>query len=101
MSHRQTLLALEGGGSGPATQDAGSRRELAGDLGASAFVFGDVHVNGDEIRVVAELIDAQSGAALARADARGPRDDLFDLIDQLISGLVQELTGSDELPAEQ
>jgi DNA-binding SARP family transcriptional activator/TolB-like protein len=101
VSHRQTLLALESGNPGSTTQDAGSLRELAGDLGASAFVFGDVHVSGDEIRVVAELIDAQSGAALARADARGPRDGLFDLIDQLISGLVQELTGSEELPAQQ
>ncbi|NIW35207.1 MAG: hypothetical protein GWN32_01080 [Gemmatimonadetes bacterium] len=96
VSYRQVLQALEGnGGARAATRDVRSMRDLAGDLGANAFLFGDVHRAGDEVRIVVELLDAGSGAPLARATARGPRDALFDLIDPLIADLLADLSGGD------
>jgi DNA-binding SARP family transcriptional activator/TolB-like protein len=91
VGHLQVLQALEGQDAASAMQDAAAMRALAGDLGASAFVVGDIHRSGDEIRLVAELVDAQTGAELARADARGPRDGMFDLIERLVAELVQDL----------
>jgi hypothetical protein len=44
---------------------------------------------------VVELLDAGSGAPLARATARGPRDSLFELIDQLIVDLLADLSAGE------
>jgi DNA-binding SARP family transcriptional activator/TolB-like protein len=63
-------------------------RGIARDLGADAVVIGDLHVSGDELRLVAELVDARTGLALAQGDVRGARDALFDLIGQLAASLL-------------
>jgi DNA-binding SARP family transcriptional activator/TolB-like protein len=95
VGHLQVLQAVGGGQTGVVPRDPLAMRQLAGDLGATAFVVGDIHRAGVEVRIVAELVDAQTGALLGRADARGPRDGLFDLIDQLIAGLVDAVAGAE------
>jgi DNA-binding SARP family transcriptional activator/TolB-like protein len=60
-----------------------SMKALADALGAGALVMGDLYSSGGEVRVVADALDAQTGAVLAQAHVRGPRDSLFDLLDDL------------------
>ncbi|HSG82150.1 MAG TPA: BTAD domain-containing putative transcriptional regulator [Gemmatimonadota bacterium] len=98
VGHLQVLQAVGDVRADVAPRDVLSMRQLAGDLGATAFVVGDIHRAGNDVRIVAEMIDAQTGALLGRADARGPRDGLFDLIDQLIVGLVEAVAGADSDP---
>jgi DNA-binding SARP family transcriptional activator/TolB-like protein len=70
--------------------DPASLGGIAGELGATSLVLGDLHASGDQVRIVAELVGARSGAVLARADVRGPREGLFDLLDEVARALVQQ-----------
>ncbi|NIQ58966.1 MAG: hypothetical protein GWN71_38125, partial [Gammaproteobacteria bacterium] len=54
-------------------------------------VLGDIHASGDELRIIAELVNGRNGAVLARADVRGPRDSLFDMLDTLALSLTENL----------
>ncbi|NIQ52079.1 MAG: hypothetical protein GWN71_00935, partial [Gammaproteobacteria bacterium] len=75
--HRRVLAAWERAGlSGARAFNAESLSALAGELGATSLVLGDLHASGDELRIVAELVGSRAGAVLARADIRGPRDSL-------------------------
>jgi TolB-like protein len=64
---------------------------LAGHMQATSLVLGDIHASGDELRIVAELVGGGTGAVLARADVRGPRDSLFALLDELAVSLAGDL----------
>ncbi len=89
--YHSVLEVWEGGGYSAATafnSEAFSR--LARDLDATSLVFGDLHVDGDELRIVAELVGCRTGAILAQADVRGPRDSLFELLDELATSLAED-----------
>lgn len=66
--------------------------ELAIAVGASAVLVGDIHASGNQLRLVGEVLDAQSDALLARADVRGHRDSLFSLLDLLADSLSQKIS---------
>ncbi len=73
----------------PVRESLYSEQELAraGDaLGATALLLGDIYVEGDEVRVLAELVET-GGRTIARADARGPREALLTLTDRVASQL--------------
>ncbi len=65
--------------------------EFARGLGATAVLEGSVHWIGSDVRLVADLKSVRLGVVVARADIRGPRDDLLDLTDQLTFELVGEM----------
>jgi len=92
VDHRSVLQYWEKGGlkRTPAL-DPGSLSSLAGALGATTIVLGDVHASGEELRIVADLVDARSGALLAQADVRGSRDGLFELLEALTLALASEM----------
>lgn len=66
--------------------------EFAAGIGASAVLVGDIHANGHELRLVGDVLDARSDALLARADVRGHRDSLFNLLDLLAEMLSERLS---------
>jgi DNA-binding SARP family transcriptional activator/TolB-like protein len=87
--HRRVLETWERGDLGGATAfSAESLGVLAGNMQATSLVLGDLHASGDEFRIVAELVGGRSGAVLARADVRGPRDSLFAMLDELALSLA-------------
>jgi DNA-binding SARP family transcriptional activator/TolB-like protein len=89
--HRRVIEVWDSSGFGAATAlNAESWTTFARDLGATSLVFGDIHASGGDLRIVAELIGGGSGAVLARADVRGPRDSLFQLLDELAGSLAED-----------
>lgn len=97
LPHRDVLAGWEQSGIGAATAlNAESLSALARALEATVFVLGDVHAAGEEYRIVAELVGVRNGAALARADVRGPRDGLFNLLDELAVSLVAPLRSASD-----
>ncbi|UCC72153.1 MAG: hypothetical protein JSV86_17570 [Gemmatimonadota bacterium] len=90
--HRVVLEAWERAGFSDATAfNAATLGALAGDMRATSLLLGDLHASGDEFRIVAELIGGRTGAVLARADVRGPRDNLFALLDELAVSLAEDV----------
>lgn len=88
VAHRAVLSAWENGRLSQASLGEPRRlRELAAALGVAEVVVGDVHSAGDELRIVAELIDVNSGEVLARSDVSGPGEQMFALIRQIVSDL--------------
>ena len=65
-----------------------SARRLAGNVGASLYVSGDVFESGDRIRITAEFRTRQDEAPLERAVMEGTRAELFDLVDRVASRLI-------------
>jgi DNA-binding SARP family transcriptional activator/TolB-like protein len=89
--YHTVLEVWEGGGfAGATTFSAESLGVLAGRMQATALVLGDLHASGDELRIVAELVGGRTGAVLARADVRGPRDSLFGMLDGLALLLAED-----------
>jgi DNA-binding SARP family transcriptional activator len=90
--HHTVLEMLEGGGAGGAASfSAESLGVLAVHMQATTLVLGDLHAGGDELRLVAELVGGQTGAVLARANVRGPRDSLFAMLDALAVSLLEDM----------
>ena len=69
----------------------GSLRQMAADLHARLAVVGSYQLNGDRIRITARVVDIVGGDALADAKVDGPLDGLFELQDQIVARLSQEL----------
>ncbi len=91
--HHMVLETWERDGFGGMTAfTAESLGVLAGHMQATSLVLGDIHASGDELRIVAELVGGRTGAVLALADVRGPRDSLFALLDELAVSLVGDLS---------
>jgi DNA-binding SARP family transcriptional activator/TolB-like protein len=87
-------------GFGPAaTLDANRIGEFADGIGASAVLVGDIHASGSELRLVGDVLDAHSDALLARADVRGHRDSLFNLLDLLAEMLSERLSAVSDTSA--
>ena len=80
-------------GLGPAaTLDPNRIGEFAAEVGASAVLVGDIHASGSDLRLVGDVLDARSNALLARADVRGDRDSLFNLLDLLADMISEKLS---------
>jgi len=100
VDHRLVLRRWQGSDLSRATvPEPGQLSRLARELGATSLVLGDLHASGDELRVVAELMGAETGELLSRADLRGARDDLFALLDELTLALVEGVWTAADLPA--
>jgi len=92
VNHREVLRYMEASDiHSSSVLDPGSLSLLAEDVGASTVLLGDVHASGDQLRIVADLMDARTGATLAGADVRGSRDGLFALLDELALALASSL----------
>jgi DNA-binding SARP family transcriptional activator/TolB-like protein len=88
VAHRSVLQRWQSSERSPGSMMVpDSLRALGDALGAGALVMGDVHANGGEVRVVADVLDARTGAVLAQEHVRGPRDSLFTLLDDLALSL--------------
>lgn len=88
MDHYDVLERWEGRGLTRRDMlDRGRLGTWAGEVGANRVVIGDVHVSGEEYRIVAQLIAVDSGERLAHADVRGARERLFDLTRELAAAL--------------
>jgi DNA-binding SARP family transcriptional activator/TolB-like protein len=88
MDHYEVMERWEGGGL--TRRDMLDREGLeswASEAGANRVVIGDIHESGEEVRIIAELIAADSGERLAYADVRGARERLFDLTQELATTL--------------
>lgn len=100
VDYRLVLRRWQGSDLSRATvPEPGQLSSLARELGATSLVLGDLHASGDELRVVAELVGAETGELLSRADLRGARDDLFALLDELTLSLVEGVWTAPDLPA--
>jgi DNA-binding SARP family transcriptional activator/TolB-like protein len=92
VSHRTVLQVMEARGLDPASaNDTSQLSAFAGDIGATTILLGDVHASGDQLRIVADLVDSGTGAVLGEADVRGSRDALFELLDELTVALTVAL----------
>ncbi|KPK79749.1 MAG: hypothetical protein AMS25_11555, partial [Gemmatimonas sp. SM23_52] len=100
VDHRLVLRRWQGSDLSRATvPEPGQLSGLARELGATSLVLGNLHASGGELRVVAELVGAETGELLSRADLRGARDDLFALLDELTLSLVEGVWTAADLPA--
>jgi len=92
VGHRAVLRMIEAREFDSASvNDPSSLSAFAEEVGATTLLFGDVHASGEQLRIVADLVDPVSGAVLVQANVRGSRDDLFDLLDELSSVLAAGL----------
>jgi DNA-binding SARP family transcriptional activator len=90
--YHRVLEVLERDGLNGATAfSAESLGVLAANMQATSLVLGDLHAGGDEYRIMAELVSGRTGAVLAQADVRGPRDSLFGMLDALALALAEDL----------
>ncbi len=71
--------------------NSSSLKAFAAEVGATAVLVGDVHVSPDGYWLVADIMDAASGGVMAKADVRGPRNNLWDLVEQLTRSLAEEV----------
>ncbi|UCC82668.1 MAG: hypothetical protein JSW46_17090 [Gemmatimonadota bacterium] len=95
--HHRVVETWERDGFGGMTAfTAESLGVLAGHVQATLLVLGDIHGSGDELRIVAELVGGRTGAVLAQADVRGPRDSLFALLDELAASLTEEVQAASD-----
>jgi len=100
VNHRLVLEHWQGSRlSRAVVPDPDELRGLGRELGATSILLGDLHASGDELRVVAELVGAETGELLSRADIRGSREDLFTLLDQSTVSLVEGVWAAADLPA--
>jgi serine/threonine-protein kinase len=77
---------------GDAAPDAERARELAGRLGAAAYVVGSVQTNGARLRIHAALHADTTGGqpSVAEATVEGDSTDLFALVDRLAAELLAD-----------
>ncbi|UCC48718.1 MAG: hypothetical protein JSV41_00645, partial [Gemmatimonadota bacterium] len=100
VNHRLVLQHWQGSRlSRAVVPDPDELRGFARELGATSVLLGDLHASGDELRVVAELVGAETGELLSRADIRGSREDLFTLLDESTVSLVEGVWAAADLPA--
>ncbi len=82
------------------TADLATALQIAQSSGARYALVGSIVSSGDNMRVVADLYDLESGTNLGQRQVEGAPDSIFALVDQLsiqTLGLVLE-EGDDELP---
>jgi len=92
VSHRTVLQVMEARELDLASvNDTSQLSSLAADIGATTILLGDVHASGDQLRIVADLVDSGTGTVLAQANVRGSRDALFELLDELTATLAVAL----------
>ena len=92
VSHRTVLQVMEARELDPGSvNDTSQLSSLAADIGATTILLGDVHASGDQLRIVADLVDSGTGTVLAQANVRGSRDALFELLDELTATLAVAL----------
>ncbi len=60
-------------------------------LGASTVLFGSFTVHGDQMQVMARLVQVETGEILLSESVRGERDNFFDLAEQLSLGIAQSI----------
>ena len=100
LDYRTVLQAWEGSRlSRQNIQASADLAEFARSLGATALLTGSVHANGDEMRIVADLVSTATGELLTRADVRGPRDEFFDLTDRVTLELLAGVWTATDIPA--
>jgi eukaryotic-like serine/threonine-protein kinase len=83
---RSTLAAAK-----YATTDAVDFKAIAADLGVDAVLSGTLLRAGDQVRVSAQLIEAQSGTMLWSKTVQAAMRDLFEVQDQLSHAIVESL----------
>jgi tetratricopeptide (TPR) repeat protein len=85
---RATLGAVEQTKAAPSDPEAA--RALSHKLGAGKFVLGDIVEAGGQLRLQASLYDSERAAAapLARAEAQGKPDQLFQMVDSLAGQIL-------------
>jgi len=69
----------------------GSLEQVAAAVHASLAVVGSFQRSGDCIRITARVLDVAGGEALADAKADGPLAQIFEVQDQIVSGLARDL----------
>lgn len=97
VDHRDVMERWAGGPGRDAAPSVGRVRSLAADFGATAVVQGDVHVNGEQVRLIARVTDPVTGSTLAQADVDGSRATLFSLVDDLALELLEGLWEADSV----
>ncbi len=88
------LTAIGKSGSGPLDSDRA--RSMARRVGAGLYVTGSVYAVGGQLRIQAQLYDANKGTpgvALAQASVDGAGGEVFRLMDQLASRLIVATRG--------
>ncbi|MCB1378643.1 MAG: hypothetical protein KDK89_09800 [Alphaproteobacteria bacterium] len=68
-------------------------REIGVKLGVKFLLFGTVRRVGESVRVTAELVDAETDAALWRERYDRPAADILDVLDELSSTIVASTVG--------
>jgi len=68
-------------------------RRIARDLGVAKILEGSVRIAGDDVRVTAELVDAQSGYHEWSHTYQQKFADIFKLQDELAKAIVEQLLG--------
>ena len=63
-------------------------------VGARSIVLGSFQTNGGAIRLVARVVDVETGAVGKAAKATGPLRDIFRLQDSVVAGLLPQATKS-------
>jgi hypothetical protein len=75
-------------------------RTVAHDLGVNRIIEGSVRSAGDQVRITAQLIDAQSGYHVWSHTYDRPFNDIFQMQDELASAIVHAMLGTaDSVPA--
>ena len=77
----------------------GTAPQIAAALGVKLVLVGSFQRYGDSIRIVARVVDATAGEAVADAKVDGPFERIFDLQDQIVVTLSKELGPASGRPA--
>ena len=89
--------ALSGGAGAPL--DAAAATQLGHDVGARWVVTGGYQRVGERLRITARLLDARTGVIADSVTADGTMDQVFDLQDQIVAGLLGGRTSAVNLAA--
>lgn len=81
---------------GDGMPDTPTALEVARRTGARYAVLGSVVLSGEELRLVAELYDVESGRPLSRGQVDGAADSIFGLVDRLTIQLMRAIVDTEE-----
>lgn len=77
--------------------DASAATRLGRSVGANWVVTGGFQRVGERLRVTVRLLDAGTGSVTDSVTADGTMDEVFDLQDQIVAGLLRERTSASNL----
>ena len=77
---------------GDPLRDPAAAVAIGRDLGARWIIAGSYQQVGDRLRVTPKIIDTTSGDVIPAEKVDGHRDDLFDLQDRVVAGVLQAIT---------